>query len=55
MTLVFLDGTIQLIDHVSKTISCDLYDLLIGGQTNEEGSFDGQAFELANSHVVSEK
>ena len=55
MTLVFLDGAIQLIDHVSKTISCDLYDLLIGGQTHEEDSFDGQAFELANSHVVSEK
>lgn len=31
MSLVFRDNTIQLLDHVCKTVSTDLYDLLVGG------------------------
>ena len=49
MTLLFKDGLIQLVDHSSKTISCDLYELLAGGED------DGKAFELANAVVINEK
>ena len=55
MSLVFKDNKIQLVDHKSKTISCDLYELLAGGQTQEDDHVDGQAFELANSNTLSEK
>ena len=51
MSLLFKNETIQLVDHASKTVSCDLYELLAGG--NEDG--DGKAIELANSNVVDEK
>ena len=55
MSLLFKEGAVQLIDHSNKTVSCDLYDLLeADGQTREENTFDGQAFELANSNVLSE-
>jgi O-phosphoseryl-tRNA(Cys) synthetase len=37
------------VDHTTKTISCDLYELLAG--SNED---DGKAFELANTSVLSE-
>ena len=50
MSLLFKDGSIQLVDHASKTVSCDLYELLSG--TNED---DGKAFEMANTTVFSEK
>jgi len=55
MSLLFKEGAVQLVDHSNKTISCDLYDLLaVEGQTREEDTFDGQAFELANSTTISE-
>ena len=55
MSLVFKDNKIQLVDHKTQTISCDLYELLAGEQTHEGDHFDGQAFELANSTTLSEK
>ena len=55
MSLVFKQNKIQLLDHKSKTLSCDLYELVAGGQTQEDDHFDGQAFELANSSTLSEK
>lgn len=55
MSLLFKEGAVQLIDHMNKTVSCDLYDLLAAeGQTREEDTFDGQAFELANSNILTE-
>ena len=55
MSLLFKEGAVQLIDHSNKTVSCDLYDLLAAeGQTREEDTFDGQAFELANSNILTE-
>ena len=41
-------------DHKSKTISCDLFELLVKGQTQEDDIFDGQALELANSTCIHE-
>ena len=55
MSLLFQQGKLQLVDHVNKTVSCDLYELLVENQTGEEDNFDGQAFELANSNSISEK
>ena len=52
MSLVFERGEIKLIDHHLRTVSCDLYDLLVG-----DGSFnnlDGEAIEVANSLVIEE-
>lgn len=55
MSLMFKEGAVQLIDHSNRTVSCDLYELLAAeGQTREEDTFDGQAFELANSNIISE-
>ena len=51
MSLVFKDNSICLVDHASKTVSCDLFDLLAGN--SEDG--DGKAFEMANSQVLEEK
>ena len=57
MSLLFINSAIQLIDHKSKTVSCDLYEMLTSGSypSSEHDHFDGQAFELANSHILSEK
>ena len=55
MSLLFQQGKLQLVDHVNKTVSCDLYELLVENQTGEEDNFDGQAFELANSNSISDK
>ena len=41
MSLLFEKNSIKLVDHKSKTISCDLFDLLVKGQTQEEDIFDG--------------
>jgi hypothetical protein len=37
MSLLFIDKCVKLLDHKSKTVSFDLYDLLI----NTQESFDG--------------
>ena len=54
MSLLFKDGRVQLIDHKNKTVSNDLYELLVGTSTQEQDHFDGRAFELANSTIVRE-
>lgn len=55
MSLLFQHDQILLVDHKNKTISGDLYDLLEDGQTQEDDTFDGKAFELANETTLSEK
>ena len=55
MSLLFRNGSIKLVDHLNKTLSCDLYDLLVGDETNQFNNFDGEAIELANSEVLEEK
>ena len=52
MSLVFERGEIKLVDHHLRTVSCDLYDLLVS-----DGAFnnlDGEAIEIANSLVIEE-
>ena len=54
MSLLFKDGAIKLVDHNNKTLSCDLYDLLLGDEANQFNNFDGEAIELANSETLEE-
>ena len=54
MSVFLRDKKTLLVDHISKTISCDLFDLLKSSGV-EDDNFDGQALELVNSNCVKEK
>ena len=54
MSVFLKEKKTLLVDHISKTISCDLFDLLKSSGV-EDDNFDGQALELVNSNCVKEK